>query len=193
MAKSTTSKGKPNGPPPGEPWIWTSARLIESDAWRSRGINAVRFVDFLMREHMRHGGACNGKLKAPYGQLENWGIGARYVADAIREAEALGLVDVMRPGFRMASTYRLTWLAAHDGSPPSNRWQETVNPALRPPPTPRSRNLPRQGKAGLPAQGKAEGPILPPLEEADGPEIAPSLGKELSRRSYRDRGDTLGV
>ena len=44
--------------------------LIQSDAWRAAGINTRRFIDFLLLEHMAHGGKANGKLKAPGRQLE---------------------------------------------------------------------------------------------------------------------------
>ena len=45
--------------------------LLESDAWRGLGINARRFLDFLMIEHLRHGGKHNGYLLAPQRQLED--------------------------------------------------------------------------------------------------------------------------
>jgi hypothetical protein len=55
-----------------EPFVMLPRSLIQSDAWRSAGINARRFVDFLLLEHMAHGGKENGKLKAPYRQLEQF-------------------------------------------------------------------------------------------------------------------------
>jgi hypothetical protein len=62
--------------------------LVRSDAWRSLGINARRFIDFLWLQHMAKGGQQNGKLKAPYRQLRDFGIDARYVAGDIREAKS---------------------------------------------------------------------------------------------------------
>src|SRR5271166_386134 len=70
--------------------------LIDSDAWRALGINARRFLDFLMIEHMRHGGRANGKLLAPRRQIERFGIGSHFVSGAIEEAEHLGFVDCKR-------------------------------------------------------------------------------------------------
>ena len=70
----------------GEPFVMLTRELLASDTWRALGINARRFVDFLMLENMAHGGKENGRLKAPYEQLETFGVGARYLADAIREA-----------------------------------------------------------------------------------------------------------
>src|SRR5262249_34930956 len=48
--------------------------LLETAAWRSLGINARRLLDFLMVEHMRHGGKRNGYLLAPRRQLAEFGI-----------------------------------------------------------------------------------------------------------------------
>src|SRR5690242_16231849 len=86
-----------------EPWVWQTRELRASDAWRSAGINARRFIDFLLLEHMNHGGKENGLLKAPHRQLEDFGIGARRITDTIREAEGLGLVECHRGGLRVAT------------------------------------------------------------------------------------------
>jgi hypothetical protein len=100
--------------------------LLESEAWRSLGINARRFLDFLMLEHMRHGGKENGSLLAPRSHLVQFGIGARYISPAIEETERLGLVDRERGVGRRPSLYALTWLPTSDGSAPSNRWRALV-------------------------------------------------------------------
>ena len=57
------------GPPKDEPWFWLSHELVSSPAWRSRSINCVRLIDFLMVEFMNHAGTENGNLKATYDQL----------------------------------------------------------------------------------------------------------------------------
>ncbi|HEX3418212.1 MAG TPA: hypothetical protein VHT21_17680 [Stellaceae bacterium] len=113
-----------NGKPTVRPWVKMPLDLIESDAWRSLGINDRRLIDFLMVEHMRHGGKENGELKAPRRQLVSSGIGEHFVSAAIRNAERLGLVDAHRHGKRVATTYALTWLPFHDGTPASNRWRD---------------------------------------------------------------------
>ncbi|HEY1260561.1 MAG TPA: hypothetical protein VGF34_15040 [Stellaceae bacterium] len=101
--------------------------LLASDAWRSLSINARRFLDFLMIEHMRRGGKANGRLLAPRRQLWDFGIGQHYVSSAIEEAEQHGLV-ICRRGFgRAPSTYMLTWLTLPDGSfPPIQRWKTYI-------------------------------------------------------------------
>jgi hypothetical protein len=145
-----------NRPPAGEGWVWHTLGLRESDAWRSLGINARRFIDFLERELMRHGGQGNGKLKAPFRHLEDFGIGARHIVGAIREAEELGLVDCNRGGMRVATTYALTWLAFHDGTQPTNRWRVFRNPDLAPLPVPKiKKSAPqREGSAAPQREGR---------------------------------------
>ncbi len=99
-----------------EPFVMLQRSLIQSDAWRAAGINTRRFIDFLLLEHMAHGGKANGKLKAPRRQLWEFGISARHVTAAINEAEELGLVDCHRGGMRVATTYTVTWLPLHDST-----------------------------------------------------------------------------
>jgi hypothetical protein len=65
---------------------------------------------------MEHGGRRNGELKAPHHQLIVIGIPKNCVMPAIREAEALGLLDCHRGGMRVATTFGLTWLPLHDGT-----------------------------------------------------------------------------
>lgn len=185
--------GGKNKPPIGKAWFWITLELIESDAWHSQNFNTRRLLDFLVREHMRHGGTENGLLKAPQHQLELFGIGARYVAAAIAQADELGLVDVQRNGMRAASTYTLTWLPTHDGEPATDRWRSYRNPGLRPLPTPKPENLPLKGKVGLPLKGKVDGANLPLKGKADTPKSLPLKGKDLLRSSYRDRSNTLGL
>jgi hypothetical protein len=133
-----------------------TGRSVE-ETWRAQGINARRFIDFLMIESMARGGQQNGKLKAPNRQLRAFGIGNRHVVQAIREAESLGLVDCHLVGMRGATTYALTWLRRHDGTPASNRWCAWRNPALAPRRhLARCRDLPGKRKAnGVDRGGKA--------------------------------------
>ena len=126
-----------NRPPSDQPFVWHQAELLRSPAWRARSINTVRFVEFLLVEHMAHSGQENGLLLAPYDQLEAWGIGRRFISDTIDEAEALGLVAVARGGKKglvknHLSRYRLTFYATQirpeDGSArywiePTDEWR----------------------------------------------------------------------
>jgi hypothetical protein len=183
----------PNQPPPDQPWVWQSRSLRQSDAWRSAGINARRVIDFLLLEHMRHGGQANGRLKAPHRQLEVFGIGARYVTEAIRETEELGLVDSSHRRQRVASTYALTWLPLYDGTPATNRWKTYHNPFLKPFSELRPKGQPTQGKAELPPKWMANDVGLPVKGRTDveicvlkGRQNLPSRGKAPSISSYQD-------
>lgn len=132
--------GKLMRPPEGEPWIWLPRAILASDAWRSLGINARRFMDFLFIEHLNHAGRENGNLRATYEQLERFGIGARYVAAAIQQAEDAGLVACQRGGMRVATTYTITFYAQADGTPASDSWRRFRAAE-------KNRNLPHEGKA----------------------------------------------
>jgi hypothetical protein len=105
------------GPPKGQPWVWIPREVLRSPAWRKLGINARRLIDFLLIEHMNHGGKENGFLLAPRNQLEAFGIGRRHITGAIEKALAAKLIDV-KPGIgRRPSTFTLRWLpvAVHEG------------------------------------------------------------------------------
>jgi hypothetical protein len=149
--------------------------LLESAAWRGLSINAGRLLDFLMVEHMRHGGKKNGELLAPWTQLENTGIGARHIGEAIADVVRSGLVDCTRGVGRQPSRYALTWLPMTDRSEPSNRWRSAV--------------VPSEGKVlQIPSQGKVAGtrregtkPVVPSEGKAQSPKKVPSEGKVLLR------------
>lgn len=106
-----------HGPPKGEPWFWMTRAVLQSQGWRGLGINGRRLIDFLLIEHMNHGGKRNGYLLAPREQLIEFGIGGRLITSAIEEARAAQLIDV-RPGTgRRPSTFTVKWLpvAVHEG------------------------------------------------------------------------------
>jgi hypothetical protein len=129
-----------NGSPLGEPCVCLPGSLLWSDAWRSLDSHAHRFVQFLLREHVRHSGRKNGQLKAPWRQLHAVGIWHRYIGPAVTRAEDLGLVACTGAGMRAVAIYRLTWLESHDGQPATDEWLEYCNPEL-PPLPPKIRNL----------------------------------------------------
>jgi hypothetical protein len=171
--------------PEGMTWIPLSRELLESDAWRSMGINERRLIDFLLLEHLCHGMRENGNLKAPYEHLKVFGIGARYIADTIRRCEELGLTRCRRNGLKIATTFSITWLNLHDGSAPSNDWRQFKNPNLRPV---KIKNLPHKGKVELPHKGKVDrskSPKSASQREGRLPKNLPHKGNVLSRVSYQ--------
>jgi hypothetical protein len=85
-------------PDDGVPWAWFKCDLLKSAAWRARSIHCIRLLDFLIIEHLAHASTENGHLKASYSQFVAFGIGRRFIPDAIAEAEALRLIKVERGG-----------------------------------------------------------------------------------------------
>lgn len=121
-------RGEGQGPPKGEPWVWLTAELMRSPAWRARSEFAVKLLEFLMVDHMAHAGYGNGALLATYDQLVAWGIPRKYIKATIDEVEDLGLVTVINRGrLKEASTYELTWLPNPDRLKPINSWR-SVSP-----------------------------------------------------------------
>jgi len=106
----------------GEAFAKMPRDLLESTVWHSLSIHARRLIDFLLIEHIRHGGRENGRLLAPRRQLIAFGIHAHFVSAAIEEAEHVGLVDCKRSVGRAPNTYGLTWLPLGD-DPPTHRWR----------------------------------------------------------------------
>ena len=143
MAKVSFKTRDVARPPEDEPWTWHSYSLLRSDAWRHRSINCARLLDFLELEHLRHGGAENGNLVAPYDQLVKWGLGRRLIRRAIEEAERRGLLIADR-GFRTLADgkveptrFRLTYLhstirdlktAVVTKHAPTNEWRRYKEP-----------------------------------------------------------------
>jgi hypothetical protein len=103
--------------------VWFTRELLASDVWRALGLNARRLIDFLLIEHMKHGGKANGRLVAPWRQLRKFGIGDHFIAAAIEQCKHVGLIDCRRGVGRRPTFFALTWLPQSDGAPPSNRWR----------------------------------------------------------------------
>jgi len=103
--------------------------MLESPAWRVLS-NAARLVVARIEiEHMSHGGRENGNLTVTYDNFTSYGIRRSSIADAIREAEAVGFIRVIQRGrggnadFRRASKYALSWLPMADGTLTDHPWR----------------------------------------------------------------------
>lgn len=124
-----------------EAFVGEPMSLLESPAYRALNFPALKILGFLKLEHVRHGGAENGRLLAPYRQLEALSISARHVKPALAMLEALGIIRVTSDGSRMggrpnAAKYALTWLPTCDGALPTadyRRVTEAEAKAYRPP------------------------------------------------------------
>ena len=128
-------RDKRNHPPEGEPWLWLTRELIESDAWHTAPINTRRFVERLMLEHMAHAGTMNGELVCTYADCVKFGIFRRFIRITILDAIARGLVDMTQQGKassgseRWPSRFALGWLPRRDGAAALNRWKAYRTPA----------------------------------------------------------------
>jgi hypothetical protein len=118
-----------NRPPENTSWCWLTADMLASPAWRALPGNAMKIVMRIALEHLRHGGVENGLLPVTYQNFVQCGVRRNSVHEALLAAEHLGWIDRTSLGnspwegdVRAPSTYGLTFLPRHDGSPPRNRW-----------------------------------------------------------------------
>jgi hypothetical protein len=173
------------------PFVWMSRELLQSDAWRSQNIHVRRLIDFLLLEHLRHGGKKNGLLKAPQRQLYAFGIWQHDAAPAIVRAEESGLIACIRGGMRIATTYRLTWLPGHNDSAPTNEWRAYRNPDLQ---SRVPKNLPVTQQAqsqNLPVTQQAKFQNLPVKQQADGAHPLPVKRQAPSRKESLVQGTSM--
>jgi hypothetical protein len=91
-------------------------KMMESPAYRVLSRAARMVLDRVCIELAHHGGNDNGKLKVTYDQFVEYGLHRHAIAPAIREAEALGLLEVMQRGrpsageHRHPNIFRLSWV-----------------------------------------------------------------------------------
>lgn len=117
-------------PPEGEPWCWMTARMLASPAFRSLSRMALQCLFRIAVEHMAHGGRENGALIVTHSDFVAHGMRAASIAEAIRELERAGFIEVTCRGGRnwgaivRPSRFRLTWLPTREGSAPTNDWQQ---------------------------------------------------------------------
>lgn len=132
---------KKDEPAGGEAFIMRRLSMLTSPAWRALPDLARRFLEHLEIEHMRHGGLENGRLIFTYDQCEQAGMRRASMPLAIRQAVALGFLDVTRAGyktsaeFRVPTLYRLTYASGKikgaRGSAaiqtPTDEWKEVAS------------------------------------------------------------------
>lgn len=105
--------------------------MRESPGFRALTMPARRVLDFLELEHLRHGGAENGSLMAPYAQLVTWGVTKRDIAPAIATLVQFGFIRRTEHGERLggrpnATRYALTWLPTSDGALPTEDFRKVT-------------------------------------------------------------------
>jgi DNA-binding PadR family transcriptional regulator len=93
-------------------------QLIDSPVMAAMSQAAFRALNRIESEHLAQGGAENGRLIITFSDFEWAGLHPNMIAPALRELEALGLIETTRKGYggaaamRAPSTYRLTYVAA---------------------------------------------------------------------------------
>jgi hypothetical protein len=92
-----------------------TTEMLEAPTFGALSISARRNLDFLMAEHTHHAGTENGRLAAPYLQLERFGVTKADIRKGLAELEATGFIRLMKQGLRQAgggepSRWALTWL-----------------------------------------------------------------------------------
>jgi len=117
-------------------WNARTIEMMESPAYRTMSVSAHRVVDRVCIELAHHGGNDNGKLPVTYDNFENYGMDRGAIAPAIREAVALGFLEVTQrgkggAGDGLPNLFRVPW-ATCLGPTPTHPWRkiETMEQAL---------------------------------------------------------------
>lgn len=110
--------------------------LLQSPAYRALTISARRVLDFLMVEHLTHGGRENGRLWAPYAQLETYGVRKDSIREALHMLECFGLIERTQYGGRQggranATRYGLGWVPVLDEATPRERFRAITEPQVK--------------------------------------------------------------
>jgi hypothetical protein len=123
-------KSKLSGPPTDQGnWDWHTIMLKLSLAWRGRSSRLIQLIEFLEVENLRHAGLENGRLLAPFAQLEAWGMRRETLKQTIREGVERKLIAItgggtdIETGKRLPHLYRLTY-SPTIGTPPTDEWKQ---------------------------------------------------------------------
>ncbi len=101
--------------------------MLQSPAWCALSLSGRRVLDRIEIEHAAHGGAENGKLPVTYDDFEKYGMDRHAIGPAMREAVALGFIEITEAGmaanaeFRKPNQFRLTYLET--ASAPTDEWR----------------------------------------------------------------------
>jgi hypothetical protein len=103
--------------------------MISSPAFCVLSLSGRRVLDRLEIEFASHGGTGNGKLPVTFADFHRYGIHRHAIAPAIREAVALGFVEVTQAGragnaeHRTPNVFRLTYRHTDHGDP-TEEWRK---------------------------------------------------------------------
>lgn len=107
--------------------------MLRSPAWRALSLSARRVLDRLEIELADHGGTDNGRLPCTYDDFVQYGIHRHAIGPAIREAIALGFVEITEAGragnadWRKPNHFRLTYRNTKYG--PTDEWKKITEEA----------------------------------------------------------------
>jgi hypothetical protein len=102
--------------------------MLRSPAYCALSLSARRVLDRVEIELADHGGADNGRLPVTYDDFERYGIHRHAVGPAIREAVALGFLEITDPGragnaeWRKPNVFRVTY--RNTKYTPTDEWEK---------------------------------------------------------------------
>jgi hypothetical protein len=115
----------------GEQFSAHTIAMLKSPAWCALSLSARRVIDRIEIEFAGHGGTGNGKLPVTYDDFSRYGIHRHAISPAIREAAALGFLEITEPGragnaeFRRPNLFRLTFRYT-DNAGPTDEWKRII-------------------------------------------------------------------
>lgn len=168
-----------------EAFVGEPMSLLESPGYQALNFPAFKILAFLKLEHVRHGGAENGRLLAPHRQLQALGIGPRHIKPALAMLEAFGIIRVTTDGERLggrpnAARYALTWLPTCDGQLPTEAYRKVTRDDVSVYETGRYADRFRASRKTAAA----------PLKEGDAPTLRKATDAETDQNAYPKEGGT---
>ena len=134
--------------------------MLESPAYRVLSLSARRILDRIEIEMAHHGGVDYGHLPVTFNDFERYGIERHAIAPAMREVEALGLIEITQRGcagnaeHRSPNIFRLTYRQTKHGNP-TNEWRRigTIEQAIAAAKQARGKTESQWGKKPKPSAG----------------------------------------
>jgi hypothetical protein len=116
-------------------FAWRLIEMLESPAYRALSLSAHRVLSRLEIEFGKHGSKPeeNGKLPCTFDNFFEFGVHRQAIAPAIREAVALGFLEVTRQGsagnagYRQPALYRLTYRHAGPDEKITDEWRRIAS------------------------------------------------------------------
>lgn len=110
-------------------FAWQLIEMLESPAYRTLSLSALRVLARIQIEFARHGGKDNGKLPVTHEDFRQYGVRRHTIASAQRELEALGIIEITERGragnaeFRRPNLFRMTHRETENAEP-TNEWRQ---------------------------------------------------------------------